>query len=164
MSSPHKAFAVAAGITMFAAAVALLAAVAHIPKPVLDDGLGPRMLPALAAGFLLVRAMGFTQAAWQGRVPDAANDPEEAPDPGSRTRLAWLVSGLVALFGLLAFTGIGLAGTVGFALFARAFGSRSHPRALLIGAVLTVIVWALFDRLLGVQLGGLIPVGSWKLG
>ncbi len=164
MSSPRKAFAVAAGIAMFAAAVALLAAVAHIPKPVLDDGLGPRMLPALVAGFLLVLAMGFTQAAWQGRAPDAVNDPEDAPDPGGLARAGWLIAGLVALFSLLAFTGVGLAGIAGFALFARAFGSSSFPRALLIGTVLTLIVWALFDQLLGVQLGGFIHVGNWRLG
>ncbi|MEN3111162.1 tripartite tricarboxylate transporter TctB family protein [Uliginosibacterium paludis] len=164
MSAPRKAFAVAAGIAMFGAAVALLAAVAHIPKPVLDDGLGPRMLPALVAGFLLVLAMGFTQAAWQGRVPDAVNDPEEAPDPGGLARAGWLVAGLVTLFCLLAFTGVGLAGMAGFALFAKAFGSRSFPHALLIGAILTLVVWALFDQLLGVQLGGLIHVGSWRLG
>lgn len=149
---------------MFAAAVALLAAVAQIPRPVLDDGLGPRMLPALTAGFLLVLAMGFTQAAWQGRVPDAANNPEEAPDPGGLRRVAWLVAGLALLFGLLAYTGVGPAGAFAFVFFSRAFGSQSLPRALLIGTCLTLVIWALLDLLLGVQLGGLLHIGDWRLG
>jgi len=164
VSAPDKRFGVVAGIAMFAAAIALLAAVAHIPKPVLDDGLGPRMLPALVAGFLLVLAMGFTQAAWQGRVPDAANDAEEAPDPGGLQRVAWLVSGLALLFALLAWTGIWPAGAFAFVLFSRAFGSTSWPRALLIGACLTLAIWALLDQLLGVQLGGLLRLGDWRLG
>lgn len=164
MSAPRKHFSVVAGIALFATAVALLAGVAQIPKPVIDDGLGPRLMPALVAGILLVLAMGFTQAAWQGRVPDAVNDPEEAPDPGGLLRAAWLVAGLVLLFALLAYTGIGPAGVFGFALFSRAFGSSSWLRALLIGAVVTVLIWLLFDRLLGVQLGGLIRLGGWTLG
>ncbi|GAA5170475.1 tripartite tricarboxylate transporter TctB family protein [Viridibacterium curvum] len=164
MSTPRKHFAVAAGIAMFASAVAMLVAVAQIPKPVIDDGLGPRLMPAILAGFLMLLAMGFTQAAWQGRVPDVVNDPEEAPDPGSRQRALWLVAGLVALFVLLAYAGIGLAGVVSFALFARAFGSDSMPKAALIGLGTTLVIWLLFDRLLGVQLGGLIHFGEWRLG
>lgn len=164
MSAVSKRFAVAAGIAIFAGAVATLAAVAQIPKPVLDDGLGPRMMPALVAGFLMVLAMGFTQAAWQGRVPDAANDPEEAPDPGGNQRAAWLVAGLAVMFLLLTYCGVGPAGVCAFALFARAFGSQSFPRALVIGTILTVLVWLLFDRVLGVQLGGLIRFGDFRLG
>jgi putative tricarboxylic transport membrane protein len=164
VSAPSKRFAVLTGVVMFAGAAAILAAVAHIPKPVLDDGLGPRMMPALVAGFLMILAMGFTQAAWQGRVPDVVNDPEETPDPGANQRAAWMVAGLAALFVLLAYFGVGPAGVCAFALFARAFGSRSAGRDFVIATIFIVLIWLLFDRLLGVQLGGLIRFGDFRLG
>lgn len=155
-----KLFPIAAGIAIFALAVLGVVGVMAIPKPIIDDGVGPRLLPGAGALFLLVLAMGYTQAAWQGRCPDAADDPELKPLPGGVGRGAWLIGGLAALMGLLATVGIGAAGTVGFALFAQAFGSRSLWRAGLMGLGVTLAIWLLFDRALGVQLGPFLKLGS----
>lgn len=160
-----KLFPIVSGIGIFLLAVVGVVGVMEIPKPIIDDSVGPRLLPGAAALFLLILAMGFTQAAWQGRCPDAADDPEMTPVPGGARRGLWLVAGLVALMGLLATVGIGAAGAVSFALFAQAFGSRNIGRALLIGLGFILAIWLLFDRALGVQLGPFLSLGSlFKLG
>lgn len=161
----RKRFAILTGIALFIAAIVALVAVAQIPKPVLDDGLGPRLTPALVSAFLLVLAFGFTQAAWQGRIPDVVNDPEEAPLPGGKLRVGWLVGGLILMMVLLPYLGIGIAATVAFVLFARAFDSRLLWKEVLIGFLFIFVCWLLFDRGLGVQLGGLIKFGElFRLG
>lgn len=149
----NKLFPIVAGIGLFILAAIGVVGVMKIPKPIIDDAVGPRLLPAAAALFLLILAMGFTQAAYQGRCPDAADDPEMAPRPGGAVRGGWLLAGLAALMGLLATVGIGAAGTVGFALFAQAFGSRSPLKALFIGFLFSLAIWLLFDQALGVKLG-----------
>lgn len=152
-------FPIAAGITLFVLAVTAITQVMAIPKPMIDDGVGPRLFPAATALFLLVLAMGFTQAAYKGNCPDVIDDPEQAPLPGGLARGAWLLGGLAAMLVILNFFGIGAAGIAAFLLFARAFGSHNTLQDLVVAVLLTLAIWLLFDRALGVQLGPFIKFG-----
>ncbi|MDQ8024046.1 MAG: tripartite tricarboxylate transporter TctB family protein [Moraxellaceae bacterium] len=158
MTLPSKRFAVIAGLLLFAFAALMGVQASLIPAPIMQDALGPRLMPAALCGLLLILAMGYTQAAWQDRCPDVANDEDDAPLPGSLVRCAWLIGGLLVLLAAIPYVGIGGAATVAFLLFARAFNSRNPLQDLIVGVLFTLAVWALFDKLLGVQLGPFIKL------
>lgn len=158
MNLPSRRFAVIAGLLLFAFTALMGVQSSLIPAPIMQDALGPRLMPAALCGLLLILAMGYTQAAWQDRCPDVANDEDDAPLPGNLGRSAWLIAGLLVLLVLIPLVGIGAAATLAFVLFARAFNSRKPLNDLIVGALLTLAVWALFDKLLGVQLGPFIKL------
>ncbi|MDQ7990711.1 MAG: tripartite tricarboxylate transporter TctB family protein [Candidatus Dactylopiibacterium sp.] len=153
MKPPSRAFSVIVGLGLFAFTAVMGVQASLIPLPVMQDALGPRLLPGALCGLLLILAMGYTQAAWQDRSPDVINDEAEAPLPGRAARCAWFIGGLAALLALIPAIGIGAACALAFVLFARAFGSRAPLKDLLIGGLFSLAVWGLFDKLLGVPLG-----------
>lgn len=146
-------FAVTTGIALFVVAVLALAQVTLINSPPNADGFGPRLMPGVVAALFLLLTVGFTQAAYKGRSPDIVDNPDEKPKSGGVFRAAWLVAGLLSLLLLIPFIGIGLACGVAFVLFARGFDSRRVLADAGVGLLFILCVWALFDRLLGVQLG-----------
>jgi putative tricarboxylic transport membrane protein len=151
--APTRYFAVITGIALFAVAVLALAQVSVITSPPNADGFGPRLLPGMVAALFLLLVSGYTQAAYKGRSPDIIDNPDEAPRAGGVGRAMWLGAGLAALLVLVPYIGIGLACTVAFVLFARAFNSRRLLADAAVGLAFILCVWALFDRMLGVQLG-----------
>ncbi len=108
-------------------------------------GIGPRATPYVIAVFLALLGLGHLVTALRDGLPV----PEEA-DP---VAIAWIGVGLAALLGSVAFGGGFLVGTtLLFAATARAFGNRRLWLDLLIGIVLSVVVYLLFNRLLTLTL------------
>lgn len=122
------------------------------------EQIGPRLFPGLiGAGLALCGLLLAAQAlsgGWRG-VP--LDQPEhEAPD---RAAFIWLSAALLAQLLLIAQLGFVLATTLLFVVAARGFGSRRSLRDLAIGALLSLAVYLLFTRALGLTLpAGLLGV------
>ncbi|NBP38485.1 MAG: tripartite tricarboxylate transporter TctB family protein, partial [Betaproteobacteria bacterium] len=78
------------------------------------------------------------------------------PNKGAGKRLQWYGLGLVALIVLIPVTGLGPAGAFAFAGIAKAFDSTKTWADLVIGIIFTTLVWIVFAKGLGVQLGPLV--------
>jgi putative tricarboxylic transport membrane protein len=80
------------------------------------------------------------------------------PEAAGR-RLAWAAGGLIGHLLLVGTAGFVLAGTLLLVCVARGFGSTRPARDALVGLALTLPVWFVFARLLGVGLKLFPPAG-----
>src|SRR5882757_5261665 len=101
-------------------------------------GLGPKMMAyAVGAGMAIIGIANLVMA-WQGGFPE-----RESYDPKA---IVLILGGFAALIAIIAFGG-------GFILAtAAAFGRKAVIVDLIIGAVLAVAVYLLFDKLLTLSL------------
>lgn len=108
-------------------------------------GLGPKMMAyAVAAGMAVIGAANLLMA-WQGGFPE-----RESYDPKA---IVLILGGFAALIAIIAFGGgFIIATAVLFAATAAAFGRKAVIVDLIIGAVLGVAVYLLFDKLLTLSL------------
>src|ERR1051325_11443999 len=108
-------------------------------------GLGPKMMAyAVAAGMAVIGLANLVMA-WQGDFPE-----RESYDPKA---IILILGGFAALIAIIAFGGGFIAATaVLFAATAAAFGRKAVVVDLIIGAVLGVAVFLLFDKLLTLSL------------
>lgn len=136
----------------------LLAAwqVSLIPAPPVYAELGPRFAPAVSAALLTALALAYWFADRKALNVDTLQDPEEGPLEGAASRIQWYALGLASLIILIPIAGLGPAGAVAFAGIARSFGSQRSLVDLAVGAAFTGLVWVLFAKGLGVQLGPLM--------
>jgi putative tricarboxylic transport membrane protein len=123
-----------------------------IPVSPIYAQVGPKLVPWLVAGALLVLGVLLTVEAlrggWSADVPEIA----EAPPPNPRS-LGLLLAALLANMALIVPLGFTVAATVQFVLVAAAFGSRAWLRNLGIAFVVALGAYALFVKLLGVNIG-----------
>ena len=151
------------GHRIVGAAVALLALALASGLPFIDAqagyaGLSPRFVPTLVC-------VGLALAAWRlWRRPDAvlAQAPEAASavhPEAARQRLAWAAGGLLSHLVLVGTAGFVVASTLLLVCVARGFGSQRPARDALVGLALTLPVWFVFARLLGVGLKLFPPAG-----
>lgn len=115
--------------------------------------IGPRVVPWLVAGGLGLIGLVLAAQAWRGVPLRAADDPVAA-EPVEWVRVLAVVAGLLLDLLLLERLGFVLASTIMFALVAAAFASRRHLRDLVIGFVLSVVVYVAFTRGLALRLPG----------
>jgi len=143
---------------LFVVALGLLAAwqASVIPTSPIYAQVGPKAVPyGVAAGLLLLGAL-LTIAALRGGWSE---DIEEQPGmPRLNLRALGLVlAGLLANLVLIEPLGFTVAATVQFTLVAAAFGARNHLLNLVIAFLVSLGAYALFVKLLGVNIGaGLI--------
>ncbi len=141
-------------------AVLLAAAFFGVGLPSIDDqsgysGLSPRFLPMLVTAGLAL--LGLLLAARPASVPAQAEGSGE--QPARLGGLAWLLSGLVLDLALIGSLGFVLASCVLMVCVARGYGSRRPLRDAMIALLLTLPVWALFSRVLGLSLPLLPAIG-----
>src|SRR6185295_13404506 len=108
-------------------------------------GLGPKMMAyAVAAGMAVIGVANLIMA-WQGGFPE-----RESYNPKA---IALILGGFAALIAVIAFGGGFIPATaVLFAATAAAFGRKAVIVDLIIGAVLGLVVYLLFDKLLTLSL------------
>ncbi|MGD9943148.1 MAG: tripartite tricarboxylate transporter TctB family protein [Burkholderiaceae bacterium] len=133
-----------------------------IPQPPALAEVGPREMPIALVAALAIAVLVYLRQAWRGEAPDTLHQPDEAPLPGGRGRVVWIVAGLAAILLLTPVLGIGAAAVAAFVLVARAFDSRRWLRDLIVALIFVFAVWYVFDRLLGVQLGPFVTLGFPK--
>ncbi|MFC4115866.1 tripartite tricarboxylate transporter TctB family protein [Nonomuraea zeae] len=134
------------------AALVVLAQAVAIPQGNGYQAVGPRAFPLLVGGGLAVVAViGVVQAF----RPGAAGARESEPDEAGSTHwpsVLWLVGALAGYALLLVPAGYWQTTTVFFVAVARVLGSRRPVRDVLVGLVLALATYFLFDRLLGISL------------
>lgn len=144
------------GLAMLLLAILLAAGAAGFP---VDKGysiLGPQVFPFAVAAFVGAVAVLLC---WQAVTGGFRNLGEEAPAAPTRSRAAsaaWLSAGILAVAGLINQLGFVLSAAVLFACAARGFGSRAPVRDLAIGVALTLPVFWLFTKGLGLSLPPLV--------
>lgn len=120
---------------------------------------GPRALPYIVGGGLVLIGIWVAVEATTGRSARAADDSEDA-DPSLPTdwrALALLAAALAAYLLLLEPAGFVIASAVLFVGAAFAMGSRRTIRDAAIGIVFAAILYVAFTRGLGIRLpGGLL--------
>ena len=108
-------------------------------------GMGPHVMPVVIAAGLGILAIGNLVEALRGNLPE-----RESADP----KAVWLILGGLAM--LIAIIGLGggfiLATTALFVTTATAFGRRAILTDLVIGLVLTTLIYVAFSRLLTLSL------------
>jgi len=108
-------------------------------------GMGPQAMPYLIATGMAALAAGNFLLAWRGDFPQ-----RESFDPKA---IALILGGLAALIAIIGLGGGFIPATaVLFATTAAAFGRKALVTDLIIGLVLGLIVFLLFDKLLTLSL------------
>ena len=107
--------------------------------------LGPKVMPVIVSGCLALLAIGNGIGAFRGNLP--------ARDSLDWKPIALILGGLASLIVLI---GLGLGFMIGtallFAATSTAFGRRAFVTDLAIGAVLAVLIYLLFAKLLTLSL------------
>ncbi|MEU4228249.1 tripartite tricarboxylate transporter TctB family protein [Nonomuraea sp. NPDC026600] len=130
-----------------AVALVVLAQAFMIPDGGGYQAVGPRAFPLLVGlGMAVVAVIGVVQAF---REPVAGGGEDE----GVHWRPVLLLIGTLALYAaLLAPVGYWQATTLFFVAVARVLGSRKLVRDLVVGLLLALATYLLFDRVLGITL------------
>ena len=123
-----------------------------IPVTPLYAQVGPKLVPAVIAGALLVLGGALVVAALRGGWSRHIEEQQDAP-PINLRAVGLLLAGLLANVALIDAFGFTVAATVQFGLVAAAFGSRAHLRNLGIAFVVSLGAYALFVKGLGVNIG-----------
>lgn len=109
-------------------------------------GVGPADVPRLIAYALLVLAALTVVSGLKGDLP---KPPRQAPAP-----VLWILGGLGAQLALLHVVGFVISGAILFGMTARGFGQKPLWKAILVGFVLALVIYGVFDRLLRLNLPG----------
>jgi putative tricarboxylic transport membrane protein len=108
-------------------------------------GIGPKAMPYVIALGMAALAVGNFWLAWRGDFPDRESLDYRA--------IVLILGGLAALIAIIGLGGGFIPATaILFAATATAFGRRAIVTDLIIGAVLGVVVFLLFDKLLTLSL------------
>ena len=128
-----------------AVALVVLAQAFMIPDGGGYQAVGPRAFPLLVGvGMAVVAVIGVVQA---------FRDPVTGEGEGVHWRPVLLLIGALALYAvLLAPVGYWQATTLFFVAVARVLGSRKLVRDLVVGLLLALATYLLFDRVLGITL------------
>jgi putative tricarboxylic transport membrane protein len=140
------------GCAVSALGIAYLAAGSAIPEASVGDPLGPRAFPMVLGGLML--CLGLSLAI----VPDRA----EGAWAGGATRLPMVaaLAGLLAVYGyLMPHIGYLIGTCIFLAITTRLLGERSWSLGLSLAAGLSLGIYLLFTRVLGVPL----PLGVLDL-
>jgi putative tricarboxylic transport membrane protein len=124
-----------------------------VPTSPIYAQVGPKAVPFVVAGGLLLLGAGLVvEAVRGGGWSHELEEVRDAP-PVNWRAFGLLLAGLAANLLLIGPLGFSLAATVQYVLVAAAFGSRRFLRDAAIALALTLAVWFLFVELLGVNIG-----------
>jgi putative tricarboxylic transport membrane protein len=143
-----------AALAFFAVAVGVLTGAFAIDDGTTYQAVGPRVFPLLVGtGMCLVSAIGVVQAFRSAQIDTAQLDElREEIRATHWPSVLLLVAALIGYVLLLTPLGYWQTTAVFFVAAARVLGSRKLIRDAIIGVVLALAVYVLFDRLLGISL------------
>lgn len=145
---------VAVGVIGLAAVVGQQTA--EIPVTPIYSKIGPTIFPVMVTGGLLLLGAALLVAAFAGGWTDSEEAAEVPPDWRA---LFWLALGLVLNVALIKWLGFVLSSVLLFCCVARAFGSTRLVRDIAVAAILAVLTYVGFDRILGFSIGAGILEG-----
>lgn len=141
-----------AALAFFAVAVGVLTGAFTIDEGTTYQAVGPRVFPLLVgAGMCLVSAIGVVQA-FRGTDLEQIEELREEIRATHWPSVLLLVAALLGYALLLPPLGYWQTTAVFFVAVARVLGSRRLLRDAVVGLVLALAVYVLFDRLLGISL------------
>lgn len=123
-----------------------------IPTSPIYAQVGPRAVPYVVAGALVVLGLALTAVALRGGWSGDIEELRDAPPLNARA-LGLLLAGLLANLALIDAFGFTVAATAQFVLVAAAFGSRAFVTNLVIAFAISLGAYGLFVKLLGVNIG-----------
>lgn len=134
---------------VIAAALALIAGIILVDASQLQItsayGVGPKMMPIVVACGLLILSIANLAMALRGDMP-----PRESVDPKA---ILLILGGLAALIVIIGLGGGFIPATaILFAATAAAFGRKAFITDLVIGFILAVVIFLIFDKLLTLSL------------
>jgi putative tricarboxylic transport membrane protein len=109
-----------------------------------SQAVGPQMMPFVVGAFLALLGGLTVAAGLRGDAP--------AREPDEPAGVAWIAGGLAAMLLLIKTAGFVPACAVLFAATARAFGSTRTLADLGLGAVIAVVIFVFFAKVLGLSL------------
>ena len=157
MRAPRGQLAVAVGYTVLG--VLVLWGAMYLPTEGGYAQVGPGVVPRIVGAILIVLGLAMVREAVTGGF--RGHDEEgEAKLPMDWRAFAWVSAGIIGYGLLIEHLGFIIASTLLFVFVARGFSSRRWILNILVGAVLAVAVYAVFNYGLGLTL----PAGILKLG
>lgn len=109
-----------------------------------SQAVGPQMAPFAVGAFLAVLGALTIREGWRGEAPPRESD--------QFAGVAWIAGGLLAMILMIKTVGFVPACAVLFAATARAFGSTRPLADLGVGAILALVIFLFFVKLLGLSL------------
>jgi putative tricarboxylic transport membrane protein len=120
---------------------------------------GPKLVPAMIAGALVLFGLALSAVALRGGWSADIAEVAEAGPPNLLS-LGWLVGGLVLNLVLIGPLGFALSAAIQFVCTARAFGSRTPLRDAAIALAVSLGAFFLFVEALGVNIGAGLLEGA----
>lgn len=143
---------------------ALICAVAYwqlgaIGQSAIQMAVGPSAVPKAVVAFFALMVCFYIVSAYKGQQVDESEEPDQSALAGSGFRLVCMFGG-----GLLFIAGVPWLGFVAPATacgmcVARSFDAPFNAKSALICGAVSLALWTLFAKLLGVGLGPATPFG-----
>ncbi len=153
MADPsHRRADIAAALFVLGLGLVTAWQAAVIPVSPLYAQVGPKAIPFLVAAGLVALGIALIVVALRGGWSHDIEELQGAA-PVNWRAIGLLLASLLANIALIVPFGFTVAATVQFALVSAAFGSRSHARNLVIAFVVSLGAYALFVKVLGVNIG-----------
>lgn len=130
-----------------------------IPATPVYAVVGPKLVPAVVAGALLVLGLLLSVVAMRGGWSADLSEVGESGPPNLRA-LGWLGGGMLLNLALIVPLGFAIGAAVQFVCTARAFGSRAPLRDAVIALVVSLGAFFLFVEALGVNIGAGVLEGA----
>lgn len=129
-----------------------------IPASPIYAQVGAKLVPWLVAAGLIALGALLTAHAAAGGWSHSLEDMQDAP-PANPRALGLMLAGLLANLALIGPFGFTVAASAQFVLVAAAFGSRAYLRNLVIAFVVALGAYAMFVKVLGVNIGAGVVEG-----
>jgi putative tricarboxylic transport membrane protein len=149
----------AVGLTITALGLLTIWLTWVIPVTPVYAVVGPKLVPAVVAGALVVLGLLLSGVALRGGWSADLAEVAEAGPPNIRA-LAWLGGGMVLNLVLIEPLGFSIGAAVQFVCTARAFGSRAPLRDAVIALAVSLGAFFLFVEALGVNIGAGVLEGA----
>lgn len=147
--------AVAAGVLVLGILMAL--GTMQLPEATGYAKVGPRLVPAIVSGGLMLLGTLLIKEAWFGGFRDV-DEEAQSGNPTEWKAFGWISAAMIVNGLLMVPAGFVIAGTIMFLMAARGFGSVRWLQNTLVGLVLAAITYAFFNYGLGLNLpAGLLP-------
>lgn len=130
-----------------------------INESAIQMAVGPSAAPRAVVAFLALMTVIYIISAWRGRQVDDSLEPDQSALPGSTLRLASLFAGGLVFMAGVTWAGFVLPATLCGMFVARGFDAPFGTKSALICLGISVSLWALFAKVLGVGLGPATPFG-----
>jgi len=149
--APPRRVTAAIGIALLLVAAAVILDAQRLPAAA-AIGVGPAAAMRLVAVFVALLGVCHLVVAVRSK-PRQSGAASDAAAASNRGAVGWVLGAMAGLIAIVQFGGgFMAASTCLFVLTARAFGARIGPKSILIGAVLSIVVYLFFTRGLSLAL------------